>query len=92
MRFQFLPLREKNSQEFNENDASQNGNDKGPLWLAVCILLIFITKYAVFKKMYFTKQQSGSNYSKKSSDNSNSISIDDIWFSTFLRLVSTLDT
>lgn len=31
LRFQFLPLREKNSQEFNENDASQNGNDKGPL-------------------------------------------------------------
>lgn len=57
LRFQLLPIRENSSQR--DSNSEKSNSDSGPLWLAVCILVILVTKYVLLKKYYFDKTDSG---------------------------------
>lgn len=54
LRFQLLPNRESSTHSPESGDSNkQDGN--GPLWLAVGVTVILLTKYILFSKYYIKK-------------------------------------
>lgn len=75
LRFQLVPIKD-NDKTKNDTDSGSNNNNndnKGPLWLAVFLISVLITKYTIFKKYYFLR--SNVNSDSKGTESSNKTKI-----------------
>lgn len=54
MKFQLVPNRDSSSQSPESEEPNKKSGD-GPLWLAVGVIVILVTKYILLSKYYFNK-------------------------------------
>lgn len=57
LRFQVLPLRDNSNQSKNDSNSGESNDQKGPLWLAMFLVVIVIGKYIVLSKYYSKKYE-----------------------------------